>query len=249
MNTPNGGQGFTGQVGLSDLLTEFNAQQFLVWTMLSRIATVSVVQVMAVTTTGTVAAPGFVDVSILVNLIDGAGNATQHKSIFQCPYVRIQGGANAVIMDPEVGDIGIALFASRDISSVVSNAVANQATPGARPMNANPGSRRILDYADGIYLGGILNGLPTQYVQFSDSGIKIVSPTAIEFDALDVKLVGPTIELNATTSITLTTPLLKVNGNLVATGTVQANNGTTDLHTHIHSAVTTGSGQSGPPTT
>jgi phage baseplate assembly protein gpV len=246
--TPNAGQGFTGQAGIADLLTPFNAANFLIWTIVSKIATVSVVQVTKVTNTGGVVAPGFVDVQILVNLIDGAGNATPHKSIHNCPYMRIQGGTNAVIMDPVVGDIGIALFASRDISSVVSNLVANQATPGARPANANPGSRRILDYADGIYLGGILNGVPTQYIEFSATGIKIVSPTAIEFDAPDVKLVAPTLELNATTQITLTAPLVQVNGNLVASGTMQANNGTTDLHTHIHSGVTTGSGQSGPPT-
>ncbi len=48
---------------------------------------------------------GFVDLTPLVNLVDGDGNATARPRIDKCPYMRLQGGANAVIMDPAVGDI------------------------------------------------------------------------------------------------------------------------------------------------
>jgi hypothetical protein len=213
---PNGGAGFTGQASIEDLLTPFNAEYFMIWAILSRIATVSIVQVVGVTTAGQIGPPGLVDVRILVNLIDGAGNATPHGTIHQIPYFRLQGGTFAVILDPVIGDIGIAVFASRDISSVVSNAIANQATPGARLVNANPGSRRMLDYADGMYLGGVLNGIPTDFVQWSAAGIAITSQTALSLTAPDINLNAATVEINAAGSVSVVSPSFKWNGATVA---------------------------------
>ena len=57
------------------------------------------------------------------------------------------------LIDPTQGDIGLAIFADRDISSVRANRA-----------QANPGSYRRFDMADGVYIGGILNGMPTQTV-------------------------------------------------------------------------------------
>jgi hypothetical protein len=85
--------------------------------------------------------------------------------MYGLPYLRIQGGVNAVIIDPQPGDIGIAVFASRDITNVKSTKA-----------QANPGSFRMHDFSDGMYLGGLLNGVPSQYVQFSSDGISIVCP-------------------------------------------------------------------------
>jgi hypothetical protein len=45
---------------------------------------------------------------------------------------------------------------------------------------------RMHDFSDGMYLGGLLNGIPTQYVQLSSSGISIISPTAVTIKALAV---------------------------------------------------------------
>ena len=42
----------------------------------------------------------------LVNMLDGAGDATEHGTIFGLHYTRLQGGANAIILDPQVDDIG-----------------------------------------------------------------------------------------------------------------------------------------------
>jgi hypothetical protein len=165
------------------------------------------VKVMAVTNGGGVAAAGFVDILPLVNQIDGAGNAIPHGTIFRCPYFRLLGGGNAVILDPQVGDIGLAVFADRDISSVV----ANQAV-------ANPGSNRKFDMADGIYVGGLLGAAPTQYVQFSAAGIKIHSPASVVLDAPDVQINASTLEIVATTSASITTPTFTVNGNQIITG-------------------------------
>jgi hypothetical protein len=95
------------------------------------------------------------------------------------PYFRIQGGQNAIIVDTQVGDIGMAAFASRDISAVVANKTA-----------ANPGSFRRFDWADALYLGGFLGAAPTQYVQFTGSTLNIVATGTVNVNAPSVKING-----------------------------------------------------------
>ena len=116
-------------------------------------------------TGGGVGAVGYVDVQPLVNQVDGFGSAIPQGRLHNIPYLRMQGGVNAIILDPQVGDIGVCVFSDRDISSVK--------TTKAR---ANPGSRRRFDVADGLYLGGMLNGAPSQYIEFAPDRINIVSP-------------------------------------------------------------------------
>ena len=203
--------GFNGYQRPGSASSDFNAMQFLVKALMGGMATATLVQVKAVTNAGGVAPVGYVDIQPMVNLVDGVGTAVPHGTIYKCPYHRLQGGANAIILDPEVGDIGVAVFADRDISS----ATANKAP-------SNPGSSRRFDMADGLYLGGFLNAAPAQYVQLSAAGIKIHSPTLVKLEAPDIQLTAPTIELNASTSITATTPTFTLNGNFVATGTASA---------------------------
>lgn len=69
-----------------------------------------------------------------------------------------------MIVDPVIGDIGIAVFADRDISTVKRTKA-----------QGNPGSRRRFDAADGMYLGGLLNSAPTNYLQLSSDGSATLS--------------------------------------------------------------------------
>lgn len=200
----------------ADGARQYNAVHFLVRTMLSGLCTATLVQVKGVTNSGGVAPVGFVDVQPLVNLLDGNGQAIPHGTIYHCPYVRMQGGSNAVILDPQVGDIGIAVFADRDISSVC----ANKST-------SNPGSGRRFNWADAMYIGGVLNGTPNQYVEFSASGITISSPTA-------VTLTAPSVSINASGAVTITSGSLTHNGKNIGA-------------THAHSGVTPGGSNTGVP--
>jgi hypothetical protein len=172
-------EGYKGAQTPSSAASEYDAMTFLVMQILSRANTSTLVQVKAVTNSGGVSAVGFVDVQPLVAQLDGYGNAVPHGVINDIPYFRIQGGTNAVIIDPEIGDIGMAVFADRDISSV-------KAKKGA----ANPGSGRRFDMADGVYFGGLLNGAPTQYMQFSTTGINITSPTKVTITAPETDIIG-----------------------------------------------------------
>lgn len=237
--------GYNGEQRPGSSSSEFNAISFLIQALMSGMATATLVKVKGVTNNGEVAQSGFVDIQPMVNQVDGIGQAIPHGTIYKCPYMRLQGGANAIILDPQVGDIGVAVFADRDISS----ATANRAP-------SNPGSRRRFDMADGLYLGGFLNGSPTQYVQFSSAGIKLVSPIGISMDAPVIDMTAPTINMNASTGVNMTTPTFTVNGNQVnngnvtSTGTVLAPtlNGTTQVlaagkdvgpnHQHDHGTMT-----------
>ncbi|SUI50016.1 Uncharacterised protein [Serratia quinivorans] len=94
-----------------------------------------------------------------------------HNKIYNLPYFRLQGGVNAVVIDPVVGDIGVAIFADRDISVVKETRQA-----GA------PGSKRRNHFSDGLYVGGFLNGTPSQYLWFKNGGIVIHSPSKVTIE-------------------------------------------------------------------
>lgn len=194
--------------------TEYNALAFLVRQILADCNFATLVQVKKCTNNGGVAAVGTVDVQPLLNQQDGFGNAVPHGRLYSLPYVRVQGGVNAVIIDPAVGDIGIAVFADKDVSVVKSTKT-----------QSSPGSGRRFSMSDGLYIGGVLNAAPTNYVQFSGNNINVTATGAVNVKA-------PAINLENTGSALQTL----LNSTLL-----------TWLNSHVHSGITSGTGVSGPP--
>lgn len=201
--------GYQGHESPESSGSKFNAISFVINQIMNGRNVATLVQVKSVTNAGELSAVGFVDVLPLVNQLDGDENAVPHGVVHGLPYYRMQGGANAIILDPQVGDIGMAVFADRDISSVKAN-----------KGQANPGSMRRASMSDGMYVGGFLNGTPTQYVQFNEAGIRIHSPTQVKLDAPNVQISAQTVEIAATTSATVTTPIFTVNGNTALNGNI-----------------------------
>ena len=216
-----------GQATLGAHLDFITAHSFLVRKILSTVATATLVQVVSCTNDGGLSPVGRVDVMPLVNQVDGQGNGTPHGTIHNCCYARVQGGSNGIIIDPQPGDIGVAVFADRDISKVKST--------GAQ---ANPGSRRQFDMADGIYILPVLSRAPTQFIQFNADGITVTSPTKIILRA-------PTVEIDASSQVTVNTPTASYSGQITAQGDVTAQG--TSLHGHVHTKVKAGGDQSGAP--
>lgn len=215
---PPDNQAYSGAQDEASNSSEANALNFVVRQILGGVWVATPVQVMAVTPGG-VGSTATVDILPLVNQLDGANNATPHGTIYGVPVMRIQGGANALIIDPEVNDIGVAIFCHSDISSVV-----------ATKAQANPGSRRKFDPSDAIYLGSILGAVPaTRYILAAAGGISIVAPD-------QVTIAAPTINLNGA-----------VVGNSTAVFTGDVTGAGTSLHTHVQTDVTIGTGNSGPP--
>lgn len=192
--------GYRGPADATSGGSPFNENLFLIRQVLAGISTAKLVQIVAVTNAGGVSPVGFVDVLPLVNQLDGNNNAVPHGVVHNLPYFRLQGGTDAVILDPKVGDIGAAIFSDRDISAVKSSKA-----------QANPGSKRQFDMADGLYIGGYLNGVPQQYVRFSGAGISVVSPSKITLRA-------PLVEVDASTSFTVNSPQSNFSGAVIIQG-------------------------------
>lgn len=209
---------------------------YIVESILSRLQTVTLVKVVAVKGGG-LSPVGMVDVQPLVSQIDGSGGVIPHGVIFNVPYMRLQGGSNAVIIDPQAGDIGMCGFCSRDISSVKANKSASA-----------PQSKRRFDYSDGLYFGGFLNGTPSQYIMFSGGGIKLFSPGDIEMEA-------DNILLKAQGGVSSTSQTFQANtkaaaqftggGGISSDGDMTAN-GVSLMH-HVHNGVQPGGGNTGQP--
>ena len=68
-----------------------------------------------------------------------------------------------MIVNPQPGDNGLALFSMRDVSVLKSS----------RNGPVQPGSRRYMSAADGFYLGGFLNPTAERYVMIDDEGVTI----------------------------------------------------------------------------
>ena len=225
-----------GMLRPSSLWGVYNNLRFVVEQALANVQTATIVKVIACSNSGGISPVGTVDVQILANQVSvGAGGqmvGTPHLTMYGLPYLRVQGGANAIIIDPQPGDIGIAVFASRDITNVKSTKA-----------QANPGSFRMHDFADGIYLGGLLNAVPTQYVQFGSGGVTIVSPDTITLQAPNIVLQGAVAQSGG--NVTMAEDLT-VGGDVVADLTGSTFDGI-PFATHKHIGVTSGSSNTGGP--
>ena len=228
------GTGFAGPWWLNSGGNAFNAHDFHIRSVLAKKTFNQLVKVLSVTGGG-VGPPPVVSVQPMVGQIDGYGNITPHGPISNIPVFRSQGGAAAVIIDPAVGDIGLAAFCDRDISVVK-----------ATGEISGPGSWRQNDWADGVYIGGYLNETPTTYIQASDEiGVTVLTP-------------GGSFTLTSNGTLTTTVPSFNViapeismTGSVLITGTLTITGDVTgdgiDLKNHVHSGVQSGGDDTGPP--
>ena len=234
---------YYGNVQPSDDASAYNELVFQINAIMKRVNTCMPVQVTAVKAGG-LGPVGFVDVQVMVTQLTGNNTVVANPSIQNVPYFRVQGGKNAVIIDPQVGDIGVACFCQRDISSVKK----------VRAV-APPGSHRMFSFSDAVYFGGTLNGTPEQYIKFDGSGIAVYSPTKITCTA-------PEILMEAVNSITMDAPLVEITGSIGQTGEkgtgakftggIENTGGTTSsngivVETHLHPGVEPGGSNTGTP--
>ena len=172
--------------GLADEYTDttpLNQLEFLIKTLTRDMSTAIPVIITAVQAGDTNAA-GYVDARPLVAQIDAWGNSLPMAAIHHLPYFRLQSGRAAVVLDPVVDDIGLAVFAQSDCSNVKQGA--NQ--------TVQPGSWRKFDQADGFYVGGFLNKSVDTFVRLAQDGsITIKAPGNVTIDAPLVTYTGDII--------------------------------------------------------
>lgn len=171
-----------GQLEPADTASEFNVTWFIIQQALGQVRTNIPVKIISVTPFNGTALSGVVQVQPLINQVDGQGNSVPHGNLFQIPYLRIQGGLNAIIIDPSVGDVGLMVCCDRDISSFQSNG----------GTQSNPGSERSFDFSDGVYLFSFPAQQPTQTIEFTLTGINITSLGIVSITAPGGLLVNGT---------------------------------------------------------
>lgn len=160
--------------------SDYATQAFIVEQKISQVSTTTLARVIDCTNDGGIVPTGTLTVQILVNMLSGNQTAIEHAPLYKVPYKRIQGGSNAVILDPQRGDIGIIGFCERDISAVKKTRKVS-----------NPGSNRKYSKADGVWLATVWAAqAPAQYIVFANDGISVVSPTAVTLQAPVVRIIG-----------------------------------------------------------
>ncbi len=185
---------------------------------------------------------GYVSILPLIQQYDAFGNVLESQIIHNVPYMRLQSGTAAIDILPQVGDIGIAIFAQQDISKV-SN------------IPSKPPSFRAFSMADAVYIGGILGSEPNVFVQLNQEGevyIFAEQKVIVEAKEVEVETEKATIESKNTivesdeisisakdiklksTDFTIDADKVQVNGNLMVN--------TVDFLKHVHGGIQSGSG-------
>lgn len=143
----------------------------IVQSMLSLINTGDLVRVTKVDSSG-LAPVGFVSVKPLTLRIGADNNNIEQGEVHGVPFFRLQGGANGIVIDPQVGDIGYCGFCSRDISLV--KRIRDMAA-----MNVY----RVSDISDAVFFGGWSANPVEQYIWFDGDEIKIKANSKVVIDA------------------------------------------------------------------
>ena len=160
--------------------------KFIIQQLISNIQTMIPVEVTSVSVpTDTLAPIGRCSVKILVQQIDGNNNVYSGGTVINVPYLRVQGGKNAVVLDPVVGDVGLCGFCERDISMVKRTGT-----------EAAPNTRRQYSLNDAVYMFTMMSGTPEQFVHFKDSGIDIKSTGDININGLIIRPNGQLVLAN-----------------------------------------------------
>ena len=215
---------YQGLADQSTALTDYNAVDFHVQMQLSRLRTATIVQIVKAPydkqgnaiTPGAAVDIGYVDVQPLVNQVTGQGKAQPHAPVYHLSYHRYQGGNGAFISDPVVGDQGFMVCADRDTSSV-----------RATGKQANPGSGRRFDFADGTCFGCPQGASPAQWFAFLAKGIDCKDAWGNTLQGTENGWV-----LNGAT--------------ITQAGDIVTKHGTS-LDKHVNTKVTAGTDDSGPP--
>jgi len=164
-------------------------QRYIIETLISSIHTLTLVEIVSVSVPQDELAPiGRCSIRPLVQKVDGNNNVYSRGVIDNVPYLRVQGGTNAVVIDPVVGDVGLAGFCDRDISMVKRTG-----------KEAAPNTLRQYDLNDAVYLFTCMSDTPVQFIHFKGNEIHIKSPSKIVLDAPIVEATG---QVNATGDVT-----------------------------------------------
>lgn len=223
-----------------------NSLDYFVQSLISKVVSTSIpVVVTAVERIGTSQGAGYVSVKPLLQPRNNDGQGLQVTNIPKLPYFRLQHGKAAIVCDPKVGDIGLAVVAKNDISNINGDN-----TPKV------PATFRQFDPSDSFYIGGFWGSAPEVFIHLEDSGeIHIKATKEVKVEAPTCKIETDTCEVNASSSFTVNSAQINLNGPISGGGSGGANatfSGDVtakgiSLTTHVHSNVQSGNSNTGQP--
>lgn len=182
---------------------------------ISRVFTAMPVQVLSVNTD-----KRLLDVMPMISMLDNEGKAVEHVQISNIPYTRQQSGDYGIIIDPKVGDKGLVVFASRDITNVVAN----------RSKHI-PASMRKHSISDAIYVGSLLNEEPRTWLHITDGKLEMAiapapkqQPTtflSVEDQKVEIALSsGTNVKVNGN-EVDITATTINIKGNVKIEGNTE----------------------------
>lgn len=148
-----------------------------------------------------------VDFLPLVTRTTNTGAPIPNAQVYGASVWRLQRGSSAIIMDPVAGDIGIALYCDKDSDNARRDRIS-----GA------PNTTRCHSRIDALYLGGLLNQQPDQFIEFADSAINITSPNPVNVTCSKAAIIAPG-------GVTVESPNSHFTGNITADGNITDNAG------------------------
>jgi len=153
---------------------------YIINNLIADIHTMMPVKILSVTVPADELAPiGRCEVLPLVQQIDGSNNVYPMGKIINVPYLRVQGGSNAIVIDPQVGDVGLCGFCERDISIVKRTGELSA-----------PDTRIKYNINSAVYMFTMMSGTPTQYIHFLENGINIKTTGDLNINGLIIKADG-----------------------------------------------------------
>lgn len=195
---------------LNSSASEYNALSFMMEQMInSSVNTAIPVRVDSCTKPGSNGAAGYVSATPLVMQRGADGQGLAPVSLPQLPFFRLQCGEAAIVMDPQPGDIGLAVFCQQDTSNV------GEGT--SEPVQA--GSFRSFDMSDGFYLGGFYGKTPTTFAEFDPANQQITIKNPENTITLDK---SGNVAVTASAKVTLTAPTIELDGTVRSSGTIYA---------------------------
>lgn len=222
--------------------SDFNALDFVIQSVIKGLVNTAIpVRVDAIERPANEGGAAYLSATPLICQRDAEGNALPSVSIPKLRWFRLQHGSAAILCDPKPGDIGLAVFAQQDVSTL---------TGGNQPVQ--PGSFRCYDMSDGFYFGGFWGQPPTTFIRVEDTGdITITAPNTVTVNTKNATV-------NAETKCTVNAPSsefsgdVKVGGNLEIVGNTTSANGDisaggVSLRNHVHGGVESGGGNTGTP--
>ena len=165
---------------------------------------------------------GSVSATQLTAQADASGKSLPMPSMSKLPYVRVQGGIAALIIDPVPGDVALFSSCKQDISGI------KQGT--SEPVPA--GSYRQFSQSDSVMVGAIHTKKPEVWIEIKQDktviihapkGVKIETDETVEVTAKKVDITAP--EVSITGDVT-------VNGSIKSTGDMSAGGISLQSHTH-----------------